>query len=91
MHTSTLHSHRDRASSSSELGRLATTQRAARPPSAIDRVALHLGMALIIWGRRSYHAGPSREELALRHENLVARQRREDHSLRRHLLIVVER
>ena len=40
----------------------------------LDRIALHVGIALITWGRRS---AESREQLAHRHEQQVARLERE--------------
>jgi hypothetical protein len=51
-------------------------QRLARRVSLLDRAALHLGVALIAWGRRPL-AVESRERRATRIEQHVARQRRE--------------
>ncbi|WP_309708327.1 hypothetical protein [Pseudolysinimonas sp.] len=47
----------------------------SRRPSALDKLALRLGLLLITYGRRRYAL--SREELALNAENARARQARE--------------
>ena len=47
----------------------------------LDRIALHVGIALIKWGRR--RAAESRERLAQRHEQRIARLARERHDERR--------
>ena len=65
--------------------------RPAHPPSPLERAALRLGLALIVWSRRSYRPGPDREELIRRHRNGVARREREDRQLRSRLLNLVER
>lgn len=58
----------------------------SRRPTALDKLALHLGLLLITYGRRRY-ALP-REELSRRYANDVARQTRELTWARgRHLLI----
>ena len=48
----------------------------ARRVNLLDRAALHLGVALIKWGRRP-HAAESRERLASRAELYAARLQRE--------------
>jgi hypothetical protein len=48
--------------------------------SLIDQAALRLGLLLIMWGRRANHS--SREQLAARHEQQVAREQRELHAER---------
>lgn len=50
--------------------------RFARPVSTLDRAALHLGVALIAWGRRPLKV-ESRERRATRVEQHIARQNRE--------------
>jgi hypothetical protein len=50
--------------------------RPARRVGALDRLALHVGIALITWGRRPL-ASESRERLASRHEQRLARAARE--------------
>ncbi len=47
----------------------------SRRPSALDRLALRLGLLLITYGRRSYAL--SREDLARHAENASARHERE--------------
>lgn len=42
-----------------------------------DRLALRVGLALITWGRRPVRPAPSRERLAQRHEQHLARLARE--------------
>lgn len=59
--------------------------RSPRRPTALDRLALHLGLLLITYGRRRYAL--SREELSRRCANDEARRTRELHWARaRHLL-----
>jgi len=41
---------------------------AARRRTRVQRVALRLGMALVVWSRREARAEPSREELIRRYE-----------------------
>ena len=48
------------------------TPHVARRVGLLDRAALHLGVALIKWGRRPLHTDP-REELALNAETYRAR------------------
>ncbi len=76
--------------------RSTASQRVARAPSAqpsaarigpLDRLALHLGVALVAWSRRPRRWYP-RTELARRFENARAREIRERDSERgRHLLV----
>jgi len=47
----------------------------------IDRIALRVGIALIVWGRR--RSVDSRERLAHRHEQRIARLERERQHERR--------
>jgi hypothetical protein len=54
----------------------AVSIRRSRPPNPLDRIALHLGVALIIWSRRG-RIQPDRAELIRRHGVRVARERRE--------------
>ena len=61
------------------------TQRlASRSPrtSLIDRVALHLGLWLLIWGTRTPRLAREREEHSRHHHNHVARVSREHAYLR---------
>ncbi|WP_055812437.1 hypothetical protein [Leifsonia sp. Root112D2] len=50
--------------------------RPERRVALLDRAALHLGMALIMWGRRT-RAIESRERRASRHEQYLTRLARE--------------
>jgi hypothetical protein len=47
-------------------------------PTLLERVALRVGIALIIWGRRS-KAAPDRSEACRRYEAQAARHERERH------------
>ena len=51
--------------------------RRSRPPNVLERIALRLGLALIIWGRGRSRFAPDRAELIRRHETRLARERRE--------------
>ena len=78
---------------------LSTTSRHEHPPEReyirqaqpvrrvrlLDRIALHVGIALIKWGRRPRPI-ESRERRALRIEHYVARQAREQEMQKLHLL-----
>ena len=69
-----------------ELPRPSSHHANTRRPTALDTLALHLGLLLITYGRRRY-ALP-REELSRRYVNESARQNRELTWARaRHLLI----
>ncbi|HEY5222980.1 MAG TPA: hypothetical protein VIJ18_08070 [Microbacteriaceae bacterium] len=48
---------------------------ALHPPNTLERVALRVGIALIVWGRRRTRIGPTRDELARRYATLMARGR----------------
>lgn len=52
-------------------------RRPAHPPSSLDRIALRIGLALIVWSRRSAKPAPEREELARAHAVQRAREQRE--------------
>jgi len=94
MNTHTLESHSDSTTTHApHVAHSATSavHRTAHPPSPLDRFALRIGVALIIWGRRSYRPGASRSELIRRHVNRVALQQREREDQRRHALAVVDR
>ena len=54
--------------------------------SFVDRVALHLGLALITWSRRT-RSVESRERLALLHEQRIDRVEREALAARTQLLL----
>jgi hypothetical protein len=58
---------------------------ATRRVSAVDRLALHLGVALIKWGRRPLSM-ESRERRASRIEQSLARAARESETERRWIL-----
>lgn len=63
--------------------------RRSRPPNVLERLALRLGVALIIWGRGRSRSTPDRAELIRRHETQLARERRErEYQLNGHLAIV---
>ncbi|MEO5534646.1 MAG: hypothetical protein ABIR17_05885 [Pseudolysinimonas sp.] len=69
-----------------ELSRPISQHANTRRPTALDRLALHLGLLLITYGRRRY-ALP-REEISRRYANESARHTRELTWARaRHLLI----
>ena len=53
-----------------------TEVRPIRRITGLDRIALHVGLALITWGRRS-RSVPSRERRAKRFEHEFARLERE--------------
>ena len=62
-------------------------QRPARRVSALDRLALHLGIALIKWGRRT-HAAATRDEVMHRREQQSAQAEREQAAERQFRLTV---
>jgi tRNA A37 threonylcarbamoyladenosine biosynthesis protein TsaE len=64
--------------------------RPVRRVGLLDRLALHVGIALITWGRRPA-AVPSREELQLRIQNQHDRSERERAMERVLLLSVMKR
>jgi hypothetical protein len=55
-------------------------------PTLLERVALRIGVALIIWGRRS-KAMPDRSEALRRYEAQTARDERERHYQQGWLLV----
>jgi len=67
-----------------------TAIRRSRPPNPLDRLALHVGVALIIWGRRG-NSQPDRSELIRRHKARTAREDRERDYQRTWLLAVPRR
>lgn len=101
MNTQTLETRRDSntgngtdgvaAVTAASAARASQRTRAAHPPSLLERAALRLGLALIVWSRRSHRPAPDREELIRRHRNGVARRQREDRQLRSRLFDLVER
>lgn len=64
--------------------------RPVRRVTTIDRIALHVGIALIRWGRRP-HPIESRERRANRREQLLAREARERAAQRSMLLTLPPR
>jgi hypothetical protein len=51
--------------------------RDSHPPSPLDRIAMRVGLALVLWSRHRQHARPTREsewELAA-HRNRMERER----------------
>jgi len=62
------------------------SDRRSRPPNPLDRLALRIGIALIIWGRRGT-AQPSRSELARRYESRISRENRERDAQQRWTLV----
>jgi len=82
--STTLHAHPPhRLDESPSVQRIAPLS--ARRPTALDKLALHLGLLLITYGRRRYAL--SREELSRGWANDEARRRRElDWARARHLL-----
>ncbi len=60
----------------------------SRRVAVLDRIALRLGLALIVWSRRRDRKRLSREQQRLDHANLVATERREREAERRALLTV---
>ncbi|WBU38779.1 hypothetical protein [Homoserinibacter sp. YIM 151385] len=68
-----------------------TAPHAPRTVPLLDRIALHLGLALIAYGRRTLRDHPSRERRIRRHEQLVLREARERHAAREWLLIAPPR
>jgi hypothetical protein len=59
---------------------------APRRVGPVDRLALHLGLALITWGRRPRPLPASRERRATTVEHTLARWERERHAEREALL-----
>ncbi len=56
------------------------------PPNTLERVALRVGIALIVWGRRRARFGPTRDQLVRRRATISARERFErEHERRWHL------
>jgi hypothetical protein len=58
----------------------------SRPPNPLERIALRVGIALIIWSRRQSKANARRNELIRRHQARAARDAREREYRRRLLL-----
>lgn len=56
---------------------ISTASLVVRRVGLVDRLALHLGVALITWSRRPAREHVSRERLANRHEQRLARVARE--------------
>ncbi|TBN56100.1 hypothetical protein EYE40_01080 [Glaciihabitans arcticus] len=63
-----------------------TTVHSVSRVGLLDRVALHVGLALITWSRRT-RSIESRERLALLHEQRLARVEREAAAARMQLLL----
>ena len=63
-----------------------TTVHTVNRVSLLDRVALHVGLALITWSRRT-RSVESRERFALLHEQRLARVEREAAAARTQLLL----
>lgn len=58
---------------------IASLRRNTHPPSTLDRLAMRVGLALVLWSRHESRARPSRDaewELAAR-QNRLDRERRE--------------
>jgi hypothetical protein len=62
-----------------------------RKVAVLDRIALRLGLALIVWSRRRDSKRPNREQLRANHAHYVATARREREVERSVLLTVPHR